>query len=180
MRFKYSCYVLFLRAFLDPPERAAMSRRSPVVAPVAAPSSPRVADAFPSVAEGTEGSHPRKPRRHNPHESPPGAAPSPSPDGTGDPMTLWNLVQQGIDVFCWCNRCNHHAVLPVRVLAAHMEPSTPVPAVAARVVCSGCGGREVATRPAWPPRGPVSRHSSAPTSEGAGAVPPSGTGDDAS
>lgn len=52
-------------------------------------------------------------------------------------MTLWNLVQQGIDVFCWCNRCNHHAVLPVRVLAAHMEPSTPVPAVAARVVCSG-------------------------------------------
>ena len=56
------------------------------------------------------------------------------------------------------------------VLAAQMGPATPVPAVAAHVVCSGCGGREVATRPAWPPRGPVSRHSPTPAGGGDGDV----------
>ncbi|WP_404381427.1 hypothetical protein [Caenispirillum salinarum] len=143
-----------------------MSRRRPDAAPAAAPPSSRASDAFPPAAEVTEGSRPRKPRRYNPHEAPPppssAAPPPPPPGGEGGPMTLWNLVQFGIDVFCWCNRCSHHAVLPVRVLAAQMGPATPVPAVAAHVVCSGCGGREVATRPAWPPRGPVSRHSPTP------------------
>ncbi|EKV32313.1 hypothetical protein C882_2391 [Caenispirillum salinarum AK4] len=143
-----------------------MSRRRSDAAPAAAPPSSRVSDAFPPAAEVTEGSRPRKPRRYNPHEAPPpppSSAAPPPPDGEGGPMTLWNLVQFGIDVFCWCNRCSHHAVLPVRVLAVQMGPATPVPAVAAHVVCSGCGGREVATRPAWPPRGPVSRHSPTPT-----------------
>lgn len=155
-----------------------MSRRRPHAAPAAAPPSSRASDAFPPAAEVTEGSRPRKPRRYNPHEAPPPPSaavppPPPPPGGEGGPMTLWNLVQFGIDVFCWCNRCSHHAVLPVKTLAAQMGPGTPVPAVAAHVVCSGCGGREVVTRPAWPPRGPVSRHSPAP----GGGAPSTGDGD---
>lgn len=117
------------------------------------------APAAPEATADTQAS--RKPRRYNPHEvPPPPAAETPPPlRPAPGPTTLWNLVELGIDVFCWCNRCSHHATIPVKALAAQMGPMTPVPEVAARLVCSGCGGREVVSRPAWPPCGPVSRHS---------------------
>lgn len=103
----------------------------------------------------------KRPRRYNPHEAPPPPpeveAPPP-PQGAPAPMTLGDLLEMGHDVFCWCNRCSHHATLSAGRLLAQMGPAMPVPAVAARLVCSGCGGREVVTRPAWPSMGPVSRH----------------------
>jgi hypothetical protein len=36
----------------------------------------------------------------------------------------------GVDVFCRCNRCHHHAVLPVAVLIAHCGPTLPFPMIA--------------------------------------------------
>lgn len=106
-------------------------------------------------------SQPKKPRRYNAHEVPPPPpvveTPPPVRPG-GVPMTLGDLAEMGHDVFCWCNRCSHHATLPTPRLIGQMGPATPVPAVAARLVCTGCGGREVVTRPAWPSMGPVSRH----------------------
>lgn len=77
---------------------------------------------------------------------------------TMTPTTLADLQEQAIDVFCWCNRCGHWAILPTAALVAQMGPGLPVPLVARRLVCTGCGTRDVATRPAWPSGGVVSRH----------------------
>lgn len=72
--------------------------------------------------------------------------------------TLGELAGQGVDVFCWCNRCSHNAVLETPALVARLGPMTPVPEVGARLRCSGCGAKDVATRPAWPGLGQVARH----------------------
>lgn len=75
------------------------------------------------------------------------------------PATLADLADQRLDVFCWCNRCGHWAVLATARLMGQMGPAMAVPKVAAKLVCASCGGRDVATRPAWPSGGVVSRHS---------------------
>lgn len=74
------------------------------------------------------------------------------------PITLGDLVEDGLDIFCWCNRCCHNAVVAREVLLAQLGPDAPVPEVGARMRCSGCGAKDVATRPAWPTIGPVARH----------------------
>ena len=75
------------------------------------------------------------------------------------PATLSDLAAADIGVFCWCNRCSHNAVVDVGRLLAALGPALPVPAVAARMRCGRCGGRDVATRPDWPSIGVVARHS---------------------
>jgi hypothetical protein len=75
------------------------------------------------------------------------------------PMPLEAVAAQGIDVFCWCNRCGHNAVVEAARLIAELGPGMPVPEVGARMRCAGCGSRDVATRPAWPSDGPITRHS---------------------
>ena len=76
----------------------------------------------------------------------------------GEMATLAHMIEQRLEVFCWCNRCGHWAVLPSLQLARQMGPAMAVPLVAARLVCAGCGARDIATRPDWPPGGVVSRH----------------------
>ena len=58
-------------------------------------------------------------------------------------ITLAELADAKVDVFCWCNRCSHNAVLAAASLLAELGPDFPVPE---------------ATRPAWPSLGPVARH----------------------
>ncbi|MDH3235526.1 MAG: hypothetical protein OEQ29_18550, partial [Alphaproteobacteria bacterium] len=70
-------------------------------------------------------------------------------------MTLGDLMNQGLDVFCWCNRCGHNAVLQARLLSGQMGAAQAVPEVGARLRCSGCASKDVATRPAWPSLDPV-------------------------
>jgi hypothetical protein len=41
------------------------------------------------------------------------------------PPTLAQVAGYGVDVFYWCNRCSHHAVLPVAVLIAHLGLTLP-------------------------------------------------------
>lgn len=74
------------------------------------------------------------------------------------PTTVGELAAAGIDVFCWCNRCAHNAQVAADRLAAELGPTLPVPEVGARMRCSGCGSKDVATRPAWPSLGQVARH----------------------
>jgi len=74
-------------------------------------------------------------------------------------ITLGELASHRVDVFCWCNRCAHHAVLPVATLTAQFGPAFPVPEIGSRLRCSGCGAKDVATRPDWPSLGLVARHS---------------------
>ncbi len=73
-------------------------------------------------------------------------------------ITLANLAEQQVEVFCWCNRCSHNAVLATAGLMAEMGPQMPVPEIGARLRCSGCGSKDIATRPAWPSLGQVTRH----------------------
>ena len=72
--------------------------------------------------------------------------------------TLGELDAQGIAVFCWCNRCGHNAVLAIQPLIAALGPDYPVPEAGARLRCSSCGSKDVATRPDWPSLGQVTRH----------------------
>jgi hypothetical protein len=71
---------------------------------------------------------------------------------------LGRLASDGIDVFCWCNRCGHNAVLESQRLALELGPDTAAPEVGARLRCSGCGSKDVASRPAWPSLGRVAAH----------------------
>ena len=71
---------------------------------------------------------------------------------------LGDLAREGIPVFCWCNRCGHNADLPLEILLAKAGPATPVPEIGAMLRCSSCGSKDVATRPAWPSLGRVTRH----------------------
>ncbi len=78
---------------------------------------------------------------------------------TGGATTLGDITGRKIDVFCWCNRCAHNAILESRHLLPQLGPAYPVPEIGARMRCSSCGSKDIATRPAWPSLGPVARHS---------------------
>lgn len=79
------------------------------------------------------------------------------PDGPA-PARLGDLSSRGLSVFCWCNRCGHCGEIDGAVLAARLGPDVPVPDVGARLRCSGCGAKDVATRPGWPSPGQVTHH----------------------
>ncbi len=79
-------------------------------------------------------------------------------DGRLKAITLAELLDAKVDVFCWCNRCGHNAVLAAARLLAELGPGFPVPELGGRMRCTSCGSKDVATRPAWPSLGPVARH----------------------
>ena len=72
--------------------------------------------------------------------------------------TLGELAEAGLEVFCWCNRCGHNAVIETARLIAELGPGFAVPEVGVRLRCSGCASKDVATRPHWPGLGQVARH----------------------
>lgn len=73
-------------------------------------------------------------------------------------MVLGALEEQKIKLFCWCNRCGRNLELPALPLIRQLGPNYPVPEVGARMRCTECGSKDIATRPAWPGRGQVTRH----------------------
>ncbi len=79
------------------------------------------------------------------------------------PATLGELAEQGIGVFCWCNRCSHNGVLPVARLILELGPEMAVPEIGCALRCSRCGSKDIATRPDWPGLGQVTQHLSAPS-----------------
>lgn len=79
-------------------------------------------------------------------------------DARRRPPTLGEVASAGHGVFCWCNRCGHNAEPDIDMLIARLGPAIAVPEIGPRLVCSGCGSKDVATRPAWPSRGPVAGH----------------------
>jgi hypothetical protein len=72
--------------------------------------------------------------------------------------SLGDLIQAGIAVFCWCNRCGHSAEATTAMLVPQLGPGFPVPEIGTRMRCTSCGSKDVATRPAWPSHGPITRH----------------------
>lgn len=73
------------------------------------------------------------------------------------PARLGELAAQGLGVFCWCNRCFHNAVLESAALLPELGPDFPVPELGARLRCSACQSKDIATRPDWPGLGQVAR-----------------------
>ena len=88
-----------------------------------------------------------------------------STERTQRATTLGELAKSDIGVFCWCNRCGHNAIVAIERLVAELGPAFAVPDVGARTRCSGCGSKDVATRPAWPSVGQVTRHEARPVRE---------------
>lgn len=72
---------------------------------------------------------------------------------------LGDLKARDVDVFCWCNRCGHNAVVEIDRLLLELGPAYPVPEVGTKMRCSGCGCKDIATRPDWPSLGQVANHS---------------------
>ena len=75
------------------------------------------------------------------------------------PATLGDLESEGVDMFCWCNRCSHNAIVPIGNLTGSLGPDQPVPEIGIRMRCTVCGAKDVAVRPSWPSLGQVSNHS---------------------
>jgi len=65
-------------------------------------------------------------------------------DRLGRPERLGPLAARGGIIFCWCNRCAHHARLDGRQLILALGPDFPIPEVGARLRCSNCGAKDVA------------------------------------
>ena len=64
----------------------------------------------------------------------------------GPPMTLQNMRQNGVRaVTATCEACGREADVHVDALPETMT----VPEAGNRLRCSSCGGKTIATRPAW-------------------------------
>ncbi len=61
------------------------------------------------------------------------------------PDRLGTLAARGGVIFCWCNRCAHHARIDGRQLSLTLGPDFPVPEVGVKLRCSNCGAKDVAT-----------------------------------
>lgn len=79
-------------------------------------------------------------------------------DRSHRPATLGELAAQSLDVFCWCNRCGHNAVLATDNLMDQLGAAVPVPEIGTWLRCSECRGKDIATRPNWRGLGTVTRH----------------------
>ena len=64
--------------------------------------------------------------------------------------TLGDLVKEGVDVFCWCNRCAHNTIVPIASLLGQLGPALPAPEIGVHIHCTQCGAKDIAARPAWP------------------------------
>lgn len=71
---------------------------------------------------------------------------------------LGDIAEAGLMIFCWCNRCGHNSEVDSKMLASKLGPAMPVPEIGARMRCSNCQSKDIATRPAWPSLGQVTRH----------------------
>ena len=74
------------------------------------------------------------------------------------PARLGDIADAGLAILCWCNRCGHNSSVDSRMLAAKVGPALPVPEIGARMRCTVCQSKDIATRPAWPPPGEIARH----------------------
>ena len=76
-----------------------------------------------------------------------------------NPTLLQDLQAEGLDVFCWCNRCGHNAEVALSVFLERFGPHYPVPELGHIMRCKNCQANDIATRPAWPSYGgQMARH----------------------
>jgi len=59
------------------------------------------------------------------------------------------LVEEGMGLFVWCIKCDHHGTMAVDRLIERLGGDFPIPKVAGRLVCTKCGAREFTVNPNW-------------------------------
>ena len=79
-------------------------------------------------------------------------------DNGQQPALLKDLKDANVDVFCWCNRCDHNIHFSTKLLIYQLGTNFPVPEIGTRMRCKLCGSKDIATRPAWPTKGQITRH----------------------
>jgi hypothetical protein len=62
---------------------------------------------------------------------------------SGPPMTLGNAAKAGVRLIVWCRACGRRVEPDPAEMAEHYGAETPVPDWRERLVCSGCGSRQV-------------------------------------
>ena len=82
-----------------------------------------------------------------------------SQDAAVGPALLQDLQDEGLDVFCWCNRCGHNAEIALAVFLKRFNLTHPVPELARAMRCKNCQATDIITRAAWPAYGgQIERH----------------------
>ncbi len=69
------------------------------------------------------------------------------------PPTIGFLASQGVKglrVYCRTGYCNRWARLSFEAIGLPRDMRFPAVEASGRLVCSGCGGRQVSTMPDWP------------------------------
>ena len=84
-------------------------------------------------------------------------------DDTADTLpsiTLHDLVCEKLDIFCWCNRCNHNNVIKTTQIIERLGANYPVPEIGHNLRCGKCNNiHDISTRPNWPSHGgQIARH----------------------
>jgi len=62
---------------------------------------------------------------------------------TGPPMTLGNAAAARVRLIMWCKACGHRVEPDAAEMAERYGAETTVPEWRERLVCSGCGSRNV-------------------------------------
>lgn len=77
------------------------------------------------------------------------------------PTVIGDLQKDGLNVFCWCNRCGHNAEVALSVFVERFGLDYPVPELGQVMRCKKCKANDIATRPSWPSYGgQMARHNS--------------------
>ena len=82
--------------------------------------------------------------------------PAMSAEVSSKPANLSWLAMQGLNVWVWCEGCNHQASLDPRALMGRLNDCN-IPDLAQYLRCSKCQSRQIFARPDWPRMGRVSR-----------------------
>ncbi|MDA9190038.1 hypothetical protein N9P07_01245 [Alphaproteobacteria bacterium] len=75
-------------------------------------------------------------------------------------ILLHDLIAEKLDIFCWCNKCNHNNIIATKLVMEKLGPNYPVPEVGRNLRCGKCNNTQnIATRPNWPTHGgQIARH----------------------
>lgn len=75
-------------------------------------------------------------------------------------ITLHDLARQKLDIFCWCNICNHNNVIKTAQIIERLGENYPVPEIGRNLKCGKCNNtNDISTRPNWPNYGgQIARH----------------------
>ena len=75
-------------------------------------------------------------------------------------VTLRDLLNDKLDIFCWCHNCGHNKVIETIKVINKLGPNYPIPEIGCNLRCRKCNKTDsISTRPNWPDhKGQLTRH----------------------